>query len=194
MIKVNDDLEREVYEAIGRFIFWFSKLEGMMKADLAGMLDLDNDYLDPVTSAFDFAQLCKVLAAMRRKGSAPDDQKKVDEFYNEVFKLNDRRNQVAHGDWTLSGARVVSRHTRTATIHFDNASTVATACAPSITVPGRRFANVKVPSGEVKLNGTFTLTAGTATTLLLDFDGESSIEKTGNGYLMKPVVRLVSVQ
>jgi hypothetical protein len=46
----------------------------------------------------------------------------------------------------------------------------------------------------VKLNGTFTLTAGTATTLLLDFDGESSIEKTGNGYLMKPVVRLVSVQ
>ncbi|MCS3451524.1 MULTISPECIES: hypothetical protein [Bradyrhizobium] len=119
MIKVNDDLEREVYEAIGRFIFWFSKLEGMMKADLAGMLDLDNDYLDPVTSAFDFAQLCKVLAAMRRKGSAPDDQKKVDEFYNEVFKLNDRRNQVAHGDWTLSGARVVSRHTRTATIHFD---------------------------------------------------------------------------
>jgi hypothetical protein len=51
-----------------------------------------------------------------------------------------------------------------------------------------------IPSGEVKLNGTFTLTAGAATTLLLDFDGESSIEKTGSGYLMKPVIRLVSVQ
>lgn len=77
MMKLKDDLEPQVYEAIGRFIFWFSKLEGMMKADLAGMLDLDNDYLDPVTSAFDFAQLCKVLAAIRKK-----DRERVDEFYN----------------------------------------------------------------------------------------------------------------
>ena len=51
-----------------------------------------------------------------------------------------------------------------------------------------------IPSSEVKLNGTFTLTAGAATTLLLDFDGESSIEKTGSGYLMNPVIRLVSVR
>jgi hypothetical protein len=49
--------EPEVYLAIGRFVFWFSKLEGMLKADLAGLLDLENEHLDPVTSAFDFAQL-----------------------------------------------------------------------------------------------------------------------------------------
>jgi hypothetical protein len=36
---INDDA---VYFAIGRFIFWFSKLQGMLKADLAGLLDLDN--------------------------------------------------------------------------------------------------------------------------------------------------------
>ena len=37
--------------------------------------------------------------------------------------------------------------------------------------------------GRSEAEWTFTLTAGAATTLLLDFDGESSIEKTGNGYL-----------
>jgi len=71
---------------------------------------------------------------------------------------------------------------KSATIHFDNASTLATACAPSITVPGTRFAKVKVPSGEVKLNREFTLDAGGTVTMVLDFDGDKSIrQQGGNG-------------
>jgi hypothetical protein len=70
---------------------------------------------------------------------------------------------------------------KSATIHFDNASTSATACAPSITVPGTRFANVKVPSGEVKLNREFTLDAGGTVTMVLDFDGNKSIRQQGGG-------------
>jgi hypothetical protein len=70
---------------------------------------------------------------------------------------------------------------KSATIHFDNASTSATACAPSITVPGTRFANVKVPSGEVKLNREFTLDAGGTVTMVLDFDGDKSIRQQGGG-------------
>jgi hypothetical protein len=108
-------------------------------------------------------------------------------------------------------------HVKSATIHFDNASNSATACAPSITVPGTRFANVRVPSGEVILNREFMLNAGGTMTMVLDFDGDKSIRQQGGGgngngnggngngngggtsapengsYSMQPVVSIVSV-
>ena len=90
-----------------------------------------------------------------------------------------------------------------ASIYFDNASGGA-ACAPAIAAPAGKSASVDVPSGEVKLNHEFTIT-GSATTMLLDFDGDQSVKQTGsdngngkgNGntkYLMTPVIRVVSVQ
>jgi hypothetical protein len=110
--------EQEMYAAIGRFVFWFSKLEGILKSDFAGLLDLDNDYLDPVVSAFDFAQLCSVLKAMKTKRSPDEAKPKVGEFFKECMKINDERVRVVHGDWTLSGVRVVSRGSRKAEIYF----------------------------------------------------------------------------
>jgi hypothetical protein len=94
---------------------------------------------------------------------------------------------------------VVSR----ANIYFDNASS-GPACAPTIAPPSGKDAPVDVPSGEVKLNHEFTIT-GSASTMLIDFDGDRSIKQTGsdngNGkgnsntkYMMTPVIRIVSVQ
>ena len=60
-----------------------------------------------------------------------------------------------------------------------------------------------IPSGELKLNREFDLTASGGTTILLDFDGDRSVKLTGNGngrgngggrYMMTPVVGIVSVQ
>lgn len=90
-----------------------------------------------------------------------------------------------------------------ANIYFDNASS-GPACAPTIATPPGKSAPVDIPSGEVKLNHEFTIT-GSATTMLLDFDGDQSIKQTGssngNGkgnsntkYMMTPVIRIVSVQ
>ncbi len=90
-----------------------------------------------------------------------------------------------------------------AAIYFDAASTGG-ACAPAIAAPAGASAPVDVPSGEVKLNNEFTA-AGSATTILLDFDGDQSIHQTGSGnghgggaasakYMMTPVIRVVSVQ
>jgi hypothetical protein len=54
---------------------------------------------------------------------------------------------------------------------------------------------VDVPSGVVRLNREFDLTSTTATTILLDFDGDKSVHMTGNGkYMMTPVIGVVSVQ
>jgi hypothetical protein len=110
--------ENEIYMAIGRFVFWFSKLEGILKSDLAGLLDLETDYLDPVVSAFDFAQLCSVLKAMKSKRASEVIKPKIVEFFKECLKANDERVRVAHGDWTLDGARVISRGSRKAEIYF----------------------------------------------------------------------------
>jgi hypothetical protein len=81
-----------------------------------------------------------------------------------------------------------------AVIYFDNAA-AGDACAPSIAAPAGRSANVTIPSGEVKLNREFDVTAATTTTMLLDFDGDRSVRDMGNGqYSMTPVIAVVSVQ
>lgn len=97
---------------------------------------------------------------------------------------------LAAGQYTM--VRLV---VQSATIYFDNPSTSATPCASSITAPQGRSASVTIASGEVKLNRGFTLAADTATTILLDFDGDRSIQETGNGrFTMSPVIGIVSVQ
>jgi len=80
-----------------------------------------------------------------------------------------------------------------AVLYFDNASSGAP-CAGAIAAPAGRSAPVDVPSGEVKLNREFDVTAA-QTTITLDFDGDRSIKATGNGkYMMNPVISVVSVK
>jgi hypothetical protein len=81
-----------------------------------------------------------------------------------------------------------------ALIYLDNAST-GLACATSIPTPDGQSAEVTIPSGELLLNQEFDLTSTSATTILLDFDGDQSVQLTGNGqYMMTPVISVVSVQ
>jgi len=69
------------------------------------------------------------------------------------------------------------------------------ACAPSITPPAGLIGNVEIPSGEVKLNRQFTIPEGGATKILIDFDGECSVNSMGNGrFSMSPVISIVSVE
>jgi len=91
-----------------------------------------------------------------------------------------------------------------ATIYFDTEASggvdPCTALAPDST-PDQVFP-VEIPSGVIKLNRQFTLEAGSNMMIVLDFDGDKSIHKTGGGngngnskakYIMKPVIGIVSV-
>ena len=96
-----------------------------------------------------------------------------------------------------------------AALYFDNAAG-AGPCAATIAAPDGATAALKIPSGTVKLNRQFTVAAGGTTTMLLDFDGDRSIKKTGGGngngngnggggaatasYSMTPVITVESVQ
>ena len=80
-----------------------------------------------------------------------------------------------------------------ATLYFDNPSSGA-ACAPTIAAPAGKSASVTVNSGDIKLNREFDVTATGATTILVDFNGDQSVQQQGNGsYSMSPVIAVVSV-
>lgn len=80
-----------------------------------------------------------------------------------------------------------------ARLYFDNPSD-GPACAAAITAPAGGMADLRIPSGEVKLNRGFMLTAEATTTMVLDFDGDRSIHQTGNGiYMMSPVIGITRV-
>lgn len=82
---------------------------------------------------------------------------------------------------------------QSAKLYFDNPST-GPACAPTITAPAGAMADLRIPSGEVKLNRGFTLAADKTTTMVIDFDGDKSIHQTGNGaYMMSPVIGITRV-
>jgi len=50
----------------------------------------------------------------------------------------------------------------------------------------------EVPSNVLKINGNFNVGGGNTTTLTLDFDGEKSLVRTGEGkFIFKPVVKLL---
>jgi hypothetical protein len=84
-----------------------------------------------------------------------------------------------------------------ASIYFTRPTIDATACAPEMHLKAgtETGTSVDVPSGTVKLVREFDVTSATATTILLDFDGDKSVNQTGNGaYRMQPVIKVVSVQ
>lgn len=81
-----------------------------------------------------------------------------------------------------------------AAIYFDNPSS-GSACAATIAAPAGRNFTVDIPSGEVKLNREFDVPEAGATTMLVDFNGDQSVNLTGSGtYKMSPVIAVVSVQ
>jgi hypothetical protein len=81
------------------------------------------------------------------------------------------------------------------TLYLTN-ETSGPACASSIPAPAGDNAPLEISSGEIKLNQEFDLAAGgTGSNILLDFDGDTSINKTGSGsYRMNPVISIVRVQ
>lgn len=81
-----------------------------------------------------------------------------------------------------------------AALYFDNAAAPG-ACAASITAPAGRSVSLTIPSGQIILNREFDISATSTGKMVLDFNGDQSINQTGNGnYMMSPVITIVSVQ
>lgn len=117
--------ENELYQAIGYFIFWFSQLEFTIKARLSGALNLEEQLFDIVIGPYDFAMLCKVTEETLNIGAAPEVKARIKAYFSRCHSLNQKaRLIVAHGGWTLDGARHVSRNSLKPSFHFEKPSQV----------------------------------------------------------------------
>ena len=112
----------------------------------------------------------------------------------DLKKLVDRQDLLGVGSIPEGHYTQVRLVVSSATLYFDNPSD-GPPCATTIAAPAGRSANVDIPSGEVKLNRGFDVSASGATTMLIDFDGDRSVTELGNGrFRMTPVIGVVSVQ
>jgi len=111
----------------------------------------------------------------------------------DLKKLENSEDVLGTGPLPAGDYTQVRLVVQSAKLYFDNPST-GTACATSITAPAGRMADLRIPSGEVKLNRGFKISTGGATTMVVDFDGDKSIHETGNGtFMMSPVIGIVRV-
>jgi hypothetical protein len=111
----------------------------------------------------------------------------------DLKKLENAEDILGTGPLPAGNYTQVRLVVQSARLFFDNPS-AGPACASTIEAPAGAMADVRVPSGEVKLNRGFQLTAEATTTMLIDFDGDASIRQTGNGtYMMNPVIAIARV-
>jgi hypothetical protein len=111
----------------------------------------------------------------------------------DLKKLENSEDVLGTGPLPAGDYTQVRLVVQSAKIYFDNPSD-GPACAITIAAPAGTMADLRIPSGEVKLNRGFKLAAETTTTMLIDFDGDRSIHQTGNGtYMMSPVIGIARV-
>jgi hypothetical protein len=110
----------EFYRAIGELIFRFSQLEYLVKSALASYLKLRDDQFDVIVGPYDFAMLCTVVEKTIKLDFDPEYHPALKSFFNKCRKLNQEvRVVVAHGSWSVEGARYASRHSLEAKMHFE---------------------------------------------------------------------------
>ena len=111
----------------------------------------------------------------------------------DLKKLENSEDVLGTGPLPAGDYTQVRLVVQSAKIYFDNPSD-GPACATTFAAPAGTMSDVRIPSGEVKLNRGFKLAADATTTMLIDFDGDRSINQTGNGtYMMSPVISIARV-
>jgi len=108
---------------------------------------------------------------------------------------NNNEDLLATGSVPHDNFTAVRLVVQSAVVYTDAVNTSPTPCARTLTPPAGGAFPMTLLSTEGRTNGTFTVTATTAPTVVLDFDGESSITRPNPAdYRMTPVLRLVTVR
>src|SRR5690348_16536306 len=93
-----DQLEKEYWEPVGRFIFAFGDLERLVDEFLIDLLGIDYRIAGKFTlSEIDFLARANLLKAFCRGTAA---EKEMKEVVTEIEQLNTFRNRLIHGTWS----------------------------------------------------------------------------------------------
>jgi hypothetical protein len=111
MEAVRQDAERKAkgFQLISEFIFNFSQLKFTMRVMLSGLLKLNEEQFNVVTSPYDFAKLCSVTQTVMIQ-QHPSKKTDIETVFNKCRTLNDDRVRIAHGLWTDAEHGLVVHH------------------------------------------------------------------------------------
>jgi hypothetical protein len=94
-----DPLERAC-SLVGRFLYHFSRVEQKIDQAIIKLLDIDEKVAPVVTGGIDFARKVKLVKnCAKEQANNPADEEFADNTCNEVFKINEDRQIVAHSSF-----------------------------------------------------------------------------------------------
>jgi len=117
------ELDDEMYQAIGQFIYAFSQLELAIRLRLGDALGLKDDLAEVVVGSYDIATLCNVTKEVLLRSRTDLDAEKVSRLFARCHSLNQKaRIVVAHGTWFPEGrgASHFSKNTFKSSSHFQD--------------------------------------------------------------------------
>jgi hypothetical protein len=98
------DLDPEMYQAIGKFIYSFSQLELSIRQRLSDALGLHKELSDIVVGPYDLATLFNVTKEVLLRTRTDLDADKIKRLFSRCHSLNQKaRIIIAHGTWYAEG-------------------------------------------------------------------------------------------
>jgi hypothetical protein len=139
----NEKQIKELMEAIGEFIFNFSRLECALRFGLAADLDLEGPLFEPVIGPYDFAMLCKVQEAVSGAKHPPHIHENVKKILKRALALNQSRVIIAHGTWDFTGATHISRNSLKSSDYFKTPAEIKKLADEAIQI-GSDYLNLEI--------------------------------------------------
>ncbi len=135
-----DRRRAELFSAIGEFIYWFSELEHHIRLLLVTQFGIDGELFETVTGPYDFPMLCKVTEKAVCREQTEEKRKEIKSFFNSCQRLNQgSRVIIAHGHWSLGGARHFSRQRLESEDLFRSPEEILDAAATAKELSNRAF-------------------------------------------------------
>jgi hypothetical protein len=91
---------RRACSLVGRFLYHFGRVEQKIDQAIIKLLDIDEKVAPAVTGGIDFAKKVNLVEnCAKEQANNPGDEEFADNACNEVFKINDDRQIVAHSSF-----------------------------------------------------------------------------------------------
>ena len=92
------------FEAIGRYIYFFSHVEGTLRLVIMELLGLSDQQFNRLMPVIDFGAICNVIKATIPEKLHASRAKQANDLISRAQKSNEDRIRVAHGSWAPWGA------------------------------------------------------------------------------------------
>jgi hypothetical protein len=98
-----DTAEKQLFAKVGEFVYYFSRVEGLLRSLLGDALKIPGPLIGPITASYDFRTLCSVALATYQyhcKHAEPSIADRFERLVRRCIALNDDRVRLVHATWS----------------------------------------------------------------------------------------------